>query len=91
MQGQPVKASDEVVVVHAFTNKRLALTTAGRAAGPQEAVATGAVGPIRWQAVLELGACVSSALLSGGGRDYWAPRCGRVPGLQSRRWPLQAC
>ena len=29
VQGQPVKATDEVVVVHAFTNKRLALTSLG--------------------------------------------------------------
>ena len=27
VQGQPVKTTDEVVVVHAFTNKRLAVTT----------------------------------------------------------------
>ena len=29
VQGQPVKATDKVVVVHAFTNKRLALTPLG--------------------------------------------------------------
>lgn len=29
VQGQPVKATDEIVVVHAFTNKRLALTSTG--------------------------------------------------------------
>ena len=29
VQGQPVKTADDVVLVHAFTNKRLAVTTAG--------------------------------------------------------------